>query len=124
MPVDRRKFARVNYPCSVTVWHEDGAIEVILANTANISAGGLFMYLNRSISVGKKIEIKIDNFFEGSPLKCLGRVVRCQEEKNNKDPRQKFYEIGVEFTQVDDQQRQYLEGFVQRLFGLGATKNV
>jgi c-di-GMP-binding flagellar brake protein YcgR len=124
MSIDKRQFARANYPCSITVWHEDGAGEVIMANTANISVGGLCVYLNRSVEPGKKLEIKIDNFFEGGPLRCFGRVVRCLEDTAWKDSRQKFYEIGVEFNQIDEKQRQYLEGFVQRLLDLEAKKNV
>jgi len=95
-----------------------------MANTANLSVGGLCVYLNRSITVGKKLEIKIDNFFEGGPLKCIGRVVRCQEDAKFKDPRQKFYEIGVEFSEMETTQRQYLEGFVQRLIDMETKRKI
>ena len=122
MVIDKRKFARANYPCSITVWHEDGASEVIMANTANISVGGLCVFLNSPIIVGKRLEVKIDNFFEGNPLRCLGQVVRCQADPANKNERQKFFEIGVQFDQIDEKQREYLEGFVQRLIDLEARR--
>jgi c-di-GMP-binding flagellar brake protein YcgR len=122
MSQEQRKFVRANYPCSITIWHDDGSSEVIMANTANISAGGLCVYLNRSIGVEKRLSVRIDNFFEGNPLKCAGRVVRCQEDQKQKDLRQTFYEIGVEFDMIEDKQREYLRGFVARLLELEAKK--
>jgi hypothetical protein len=122
MSSDKRKFARANYPCSITVWHDDGASEVIMANTANISVGGLCVFLNQPIASGKRLEIKLDNFFEGNPLKCTGRVVRCKEDPAQTSPRQKFYEIGVEFVEIPENQRAYLTGFVERLLELEAKK--
>ena len=96
-PVITFHFAGVHSFSQVTVWHDDGASEVIMANTANISIGGLCVYLNQIITLGKRLEIRIDNFFEGSPLTCVGHVVRCKEDPAQTSPRQKFYEVGVEF---------------------------
>ncbi len=94
-----------------------------MANTANISIGGLCVYLNQVIALGKRLEIRIDNFFEGSPLTCVGQVVRCKEDPAQTSPRQKFYEVGVEFKDIPDNQKSYLVGFVQRLLELEARKN-
>lgn len=113
-----RKYPRVNYPCSITVWKQDGSSEVIMANTANISSGGICVYLNEAFVLGTIIDIKIDNFFESKPLKCRGKVVRCKADNSATNDRQKFYEIAVEFIEMNDDQRTYLLGFVERLIEL------
>lgn len=118
----KRKFPRVNYPCSITVWREDGSSEVVMANTANISGGGVCVFFNESLALETRLEIKIDNFFEGNPFKCRGKVVRCKVDDSSAATRQKFFEIGIEFFDMDDAQRQYLLGFVDRLLELEAKR--
>lgn len=122
MKACNRKFLRVNYPCSITVWRQDGASDVVMANTANISAGGICVYLNEALIVGVLLEIKIDNFFEGRALKCQGRVVRCQPDKTHKSGHQKYFEIGIEFLEMETDQCVYLAGFVERLKALEIKK--
>lgn len=116
----KRKFPRVNYPCSITVWRQDGSSEVVMANTANISGGGICVFFNEALALETLLDIRIDNFFEGNPLKCRGKVVRCKADTSTVSSRQKFYEVGIEFLEMDDNQRQYLLGFVERLMGLEA----
>ena len=122
MDAGKRKFLRVNYPCSITVWRGDGSSDVIMANTANISAGGICVYLNETLVLGSLLEIKIDNFFEGRALRCKGKIVRCQPDKHHKSDHQKYYEVAIEFLDMKVDQRDYLTGFVERLLAL-QTKN-
>lgn len=122
MKESKRKYPRVNYPCSITVWREDGSSEVVMANTANISGGGICVFLNEALAIETPLEIRIDNFFEGNPLKCRGKVVRCRTDVSSINSRQKFFEIGVEFFDMEDAQRQYLLGFVERLMDLEAKR--
>ena len=114
----KRKFPRVNYPCAITVWRQDGSCEVVMANTANISGGGICVFFNEALARETILDIRIDNFFEGNPLKCRGKVVRCKADASTVNSRQKFCEIGIEFLEMDDNQRQYLLGFVERLIEL------
>ena len=122
MQESKRKFPRVNYPCSVTVWRQDGSSEVVMANTANIGGGGLCVYFNEALALETVLDIRIDNFFEGGPLKCRGKVVRCRDDSTSGPKRQKFFEIGIEFIEMDDAQRLYLLGFVERLMNLKESK--
>lgn len=118
MNADKRKFLRVNYPCSITVWRQDGSADVVMANTANISVGGICVYFNETLILGSLLEIKIDNFFEGRPLRCHGKVVRSQPDKTHKNNHQKYYEIGIEFSEMEQDQRAYLAVFIERLMAL------
>ena len=120
MSAGKRKFPRVNYPCSITVWRQDGTSDVVMANTANISVGGICVYLSEALMLESLLEIKIENFFEGSPLRCKGKVLRCQPDRANKSGYQKYFEIGIEFIEMKQDQRDYLAGFVERLMALEA----
>lgn len=122
MQESKRKYPRVNYPCSVTVWRQDGSSEVVMANTANIGGGGMCVFLNEALALETVLDIRIDNFFEGGPLKCRGRVLRCKADVSSTQKRQKFYEIGIEFIEMDDAQRLYFLGFVERLMALKESK--
>lgn len=117
-----RKYPRANYPCAITVWRQDGSSEVVMANTANISGGGICVFFNEALAIKTDLDIRIDNFFEGNPLKCKGKVVRCKTDTTSAHNRQKFFEIGIEFFEMDDKQRQYLLGFVERLMELEAKR--
>ena len=72
--------------------------------------------------MGSLLEVKIDNFFEGGPLKCKGKVVRCQSDKTHKSEWQKYYELGIEFLEMDQDQHKYLVVFVERLMELEAKR--
>ena len=120
MKDSKRQYPRVNYPCAITVWRQDGSEEVVMANTANLGGGGMCVYFNEALAVGTILEIKIENFFEGGALKCRGKVLRCRADVSTTISRQKFYELGIEFLEIDDAQRYYLVGFVERLMELDA----
>lgn len=76
------------------------------------------MFLNEALVMDTLIDVRIDNFFEANPLKFRGKVVRCKADSTATNSRQKFYEVGVEFIAIDDDQRAYLLGFIQRLIDL------
>ncbi|HYY69375.1 MAG TPA: PilZ domain-containing protein [Terriglobales bacterium] len=58
----------------------------VLAETKNISAGGVMFYMDTAMTVGSRIEfsISLPAAVLGTPqdvnVLCLGRVVRCSEE--------------------------------------------
>ncbi len=104
---DKRKFPRAVYPCSLTIWQEN-RFEAILAHTTNIGTGGFLVYLNQRLTVGVKVEVKID-FLKGTFLKCFGSVLRCEENKN------KLYGVVIVFEGLSESQTIYLQGLVAEL---------
>ncbi len=111
MSEEKRKFARANYPCSLTILSEDGTEDVVMAYTANISAGGVMVYLNSFKAVGKNVDVRIND--TQTAIDCHGRVVRCQDDPNATG---RFYGVGIEFTDMGEQDRQMLIDLLQRLF--------
>ena len=109
----KRKFPRANYPCSLTVWL-DNNFETLFAQTYNISAGGLLAYLDRTLMVGSKVELKI-SFSKTESFCCDGKVLRCEEKpKAPEDPRQ-MYAIAIIFEGLEDSKTAYLKDKVDKL---------
>ena len=115
---NKRKFPRADYPCSLTVWRQDGDQGVVLAHTANIGAGGLCVHLNQALAPGLALDIRIDFPSHSTPFKCKGKVVRCEESPDGKG--QLFYAVGVEFESMDEVKQAYLQGVVSDLIALHA----
>ena len=118
---NQRKYPRANYPCSLTFWRKDWTQEVILANTANIGAGGLCVHLNQRISPGTKVEIKIEFAGQAEPFKCFGKVLRCQPSAVQGT--KTFFALAVEFEQLPEQQQIRLRGIVDGLIAGQARGN-
>ena len=112
---DQRKFPRADYPCSLTVWHQDGNQEVILAHTVNIGAGGLCVHLNQKLILDSCFEISIE-FPHSVVFKCKTRVVRCEAclDTAGKD----FYSVSLEFEPMDEVKQATLLGIVSDLIAL------
>ncbi len=108
---NKRRFPRANYPCSLTIWQE-GGLDTLLANTANIGAGGLSVHLDQRLEIGLKVDIRVD-FSKTETFQCCGRVLRCQENQPSGSP--KFYAVAIVFEGLDEEKVFYLKKQVERL---------
>ncbi len=109
---NKRKCPRANYPCQITVWRADGGQDVILANTSNISAGGLCVYLNQDFLPGVRMQIKVDFTGSTTPFKCKAVVVRSERHD------EQFFKTAVQFEGLDDVRLAFLEGKISELIAL------
>jgi hypothetical protein len=107
-----RKFPRANYPCFLTIWqgHNYGTI---MANTANIGAGGLLVYLSEGLMIGAKVEIKID-FNKEDSFRCTGIVLRCQRNREDPDERRSPYSVAIVFENLDEAKSTFLKDFINK----------
>jgi len=108
-----RKFPRANYPCFLTLWLGND-FGTIMANTANIGAGGLFVHLSQGLMVGAKVEIKID-FAKDESLRCTGLVLRCQKNKEDDDEYRAPYSVAIVFDGLDEAKQTKLKQIVEDL---------
>ena len=108
-----RKFPRANYPCSLTLWqgHNFGTI---MANTANIGAGGLLVHLSEGLMIGAKIEIKID-FEKQESFRCVGLVLRCQKNREDPDEYRSPYSVAIVFDGLEESKQVFLQELVNKL---------
>ncbi len=106
---NRRKFPRAIYPCQLTIWLNDGDMEVIMTETNNVGAGGVSIHLHRRLSPGVKVDVKIDFTQASIPFKCRGTIVRCVEVDAHTS------EIGIEFDGLDQVKQSFLQGKISEL---------
>lgn len=119
--LNRRRFPRVNYPCQVIVRNESAERDVILAHTENIGIGGIGAILKKSIAMFSPVEVEIDLLDFEDHIKCHGKVVWSVRRKSSEENKPLFYDIGIEFVDISDRDRERMEAAVQRLVKQGRT---
>ena len=113
MDQNKRKFPRVQYPCSLTIWQKKG-FDTIMANTLNLGAGGLLVQLDQSLMIGAKVEIKID-FSKEESLHCMGLVLRCQENREDRQGDNFKYNTAIIFEGLDEEKVAHLKRVVDKI---------
>jgi hypothetical protein len=79
----------------------------------NISASGLMINYPEPIEIGTELSFRLMLPFLQSPILCAGRVVRVLD-KTHPNATVKFFNIGVEFSELDDTVRQQLREFAEK----------
>ena len=78
----------------------------------NISQGGLFINTRKPLAVGTEVKILVQLPGASFPFQLEGRVTRVTEFDNHANL---VPGMGVEFTGVDERQRDEIQAFVERL---------
>lgn len=114
--LNRRKFPRVHYPCLVIVRNnQNKKKEVILSHTENVGIGGVCMILKKSLKVLTPVELEIDLLDLGNHIKCKGKVAWNVQRKVEAKSKPLFYDIGIEFDGLAQEEHQRLQDIVSRL---------
>lgn len=108
MEAERRHFPRlaVSVPINYSVLSNGDHIM-----TKNLSAGGLCITIYDDIGVGSRLTLKIYLPGESSPVVVIGKIVWKDEFIISSDP-QKRFEVGVEFVNIDDADRDKIYQYV------------
>lgn len=114
--LNRRKFPRVKYPCLI-VLHVDSDLgkDVVLTHTENIGVGGACVVLKSSLKMFSVLEIQLDLLDMEDPIKCRGKVVWCVQRQSTAEKKPLFFDIGIEYTNLDDKGKRRLEYVVKAL---------
>jgi len=113
--MNRRKFPRVMYPCLVIVRTDHDQQDVLLAHTENVGIGGLCVILRRELKLFSPVDIQLDLLDMGEHIKCNGKVVWVIRRKATESTKPMFYDVGIEFVDMADQDRQRIENVLRRL---------
>ena len=113
--INRRKFPRVSYPCLVTIRHQQDEKDVFLTHTENVGIGGVCVILKKGVKIFSPVEVELDLLDLEHHIKCPGKVVWSIRRKNTEELKPLFYDIGIEFDGLSDQDRKRLEVIIQRL---------
>ena len=113
--LNRRKFPRVNYPCLVIVANKDGEKESLLTHTENIGIGGICVILKQNLAMFAKVTMEIDLLDLKDHIRCLGKVVWNVRRKNEEDRKPLYYDIGIEFDNMNEKDQKRLEEVIGNL---------
>lgn len=119
--LDRRKFPRVNYPCLIVIRNgSETNNDVILTHTENVGIGGVCVTLKKELRMFCPVEIELDMLDLGNHIKCKGKVVWNIRRASEVKKKPLFFDVGIEFDNLDKKEQQRLEEIVKRLASAGA----
>lgn len=115
--VDRRKFARAEYPCLITVRKSAPPPEAILTHTADISVGGVHAVIAKKIEIMTEVNLEIDLKDTLETIVSKGTVSRVKEIAASQPGRPPRYDIAVQFVDLNDEDRRRIQNIVEHLKG-------
>ena len=116
--LNRRKFPRVNYPCLVVIRNDnedDVKNNVILTHTENVGIGGVCVVLKQDVKMFSEVELELDLLDLGEHICCNGKVVWNVQRQSEATEKPLFFDIGIEFIDIAEEDQKRLERIVDRL---------
>jgi Tfp pilus assembly protein PilZ len=110
--LNRRKFPRVKCPCLVTLRNPDDAL---LTHTENLGVGGVGVIIKKNIKMFTMVDLEIDLMDFQDHIKCQGKVVWSIRRREHEKTKPLFYDIGIEFVDLDPKEIRRLEHIIQHL---------
>ena len=118
---NRRRFPRVNYPCQIVIRQKDGK-DIMLAHTENVGVGGVCLIFKQDIKIFTTVELELDLLDLENHIKCPGRVVWAIRRKSEEANQAVYYDIGIEFVDLSDKDRQRIEKVIDKISKQGKTE--
>jgi len=112
---NRRKFPRVNYPCLIIIRHNQTGPEAMLTHTENLGIGGVCVTLKKGLKLFTGVELEIDLLDTNHHIKCEGKIVWSVQRKAIEENKPSFYDVGIEFTNINLNDQQRVDDVVGRL---------
>ena len=106
---NKRKGDRLHHELLVAYRTVDG---FVTDWAVNVSKGGMFINTRNPLAVGTTVRLIISLPDTAFPFDITGRVTRVSEFDN---PANQVPGMGIEFIDVDDEKKQRIERFVNRL---------
>lgn len=113
--LNRRKFPRVNFPCQIIIRQPGESDSVILTHTENVGHGGVGVIFKKNLKMFSLIEMELDLLDLDHNICCQGKVMWAVRRKNDESHKPLFYDIGVEFVDITERDRQRVEKVVAKL---------
>ncbi|NLE64505.1 MAG: PilZ domain-containing protein [Elusimicrobia bacterium] len=113
--LNRRRFPRVKYPCLIKIREEGRPEEAILTHTENISVGGVAVIVKRAFELFAPISIEIDLMDGEEQISCRAKIVWVVRRKAVEAEKPSFYDLGIEFVDMVDEDRGRIARAVEHL---------
>jgi len=112
---DRRKFIRLKahhlVKYRVLVAGQEHGARFMLATIKDIGGGGACLRLEERLSLASVIELRINFPHIDTSIYAIAKVVWTKEIK-----KPKFFEVGLEFTQIDSHFRDFIDNEVRLVY--------
>jgi hypothetical protein len=115
---DRRKFPRATYPCLVIIRKDHKEPEALLTHTENIGVGGICVILKKSLGLFMPVDLELDLMDAQSHIKCEGKIVWAVKRKESEEKKPSFFDTGIEFGRMTEDDRERIAVVVERLVKL------
>lgn len=114
--IDKRKFPRVKYRCRVRII-ERNKEQVFDTFTENIGAGGICVVLGKEYDLFRTARMEIYLSEKESPVKCEGAIVWVIRRGKAGKTGICDYDVGIEFTDINNEDREKIKKLVENLMG-------
>ena len=94
-----------------------------MTHTENVGKGGICVILKQSIEMFSSVTLELDLLDLGNHIKCEGKVVWNVQRKDDEEKKPLFYDIGIEFQNIEKDEKMRLEEVVERLVKINQEKN-
>lgn len=116
--VNRRKFPRASYPCLVIIRKDHKEPVALLTHTENVGLGGICVILKKSLDLFMPVELEIDLMDTHPHIKCEGKIVWAIRRKETEEQKPSFFDTGIEFVRMKEDDRNRISIVVDRLMKL------
>ena len=112
---NRRNFVRMKYPCLLVITREASDRISILTHTDNLSAGGVYIVLKDEIELNSLVDLELDLMDMTNHICCEGKIVWLRKREGGINFKSSFYDVGVEFVGLKQEDTSRLEKLVEYL---------
>lgn len=110
--IDKRRFPRANYRCSVKI-RKGRHAEMLSAETENIGGGGIAAILDKPLEIFSEVELTLE---EGQPpIHCEGQIVWVVRRSFADKTQPPKYDTGIEFLNLKPEDTERIEAILARL---------
>ena len=113
--MNRRKFPRANYKCTIRVKTKDEKSRNIEAYTENVGQGGISVVLNENMELFKDVGLEVVLQNDSAPIRCDGTIVWVVKKSEPRDKKAVMYDIGIEFLNLKEADRKRIEKVVEKI---------
>jgi len=116
---ERRQYIRYDIEGDVLIKTEGDVLSSINGNLADISFGGLSIYIPEKIPEGSVVKFELLTKLSNKPVTGDGKILYVKEIKKYD---RSVYRVGVEFMDIDKKSIQHILTYIQQDICLKARK--
>lgn len=108
---EKRQFIRAKFPCKIIIFTPQEY--TISTHTENIGAGGMRVFIEERLEIASIVKLEI--LLNSDSIICEGRVVWVVKKESSYRKGFFFFDTGIEFYKIEDQDRIVIENMVNTI---------